>query len=239
MIVEVCTEDLAQSLAAQQWGAERIELCADLHNGGTTPSAGMVSVVSERCTAKVFVMIRPRGGDFCYSPDEIEIMERDIRTAAGCGAAGVVFGVLTESGHFCNQSNKRLMSLAKEHGLGTTFHRAIDVCLKPEDALQALIDLGFDQVLTSGGATSAEKGILQIELMVKIAAGRINIMAGAGINPGNVKRILQSGVQAVHFTARKHAQINEQAMGTRWIPDFDKLSRIAAEVSNYMHSGLK
>lgn len=239
MIIEVCTEDLAQSMAAQQWGAERIELCADLHNGGTTPSAGMIRIISERCQVKVFVMIRPRGGDFCYSPAEIEIMEADIRAAAGCGAAGVVFGALTESGLFCPDTNKRLVSVAKEYGLGTTFHRAIDVCPKPFDTLNALIDHGFDQVLTSGGANTAEEGILQIEQMVTIAAGRIKIMAGAGVKPGNVNRIMKAGVQAIHFTARKHAEINERAMGTHWIPDHDKLNSIAAEVSNYIHSGPK
>lgn len=236
MTIEVCTEDLAQSLAAQQWGAERIELCADLHNGGTTPSAGMIRIVSERCKTKVFVMIRPRGGNFCYTPEEVEIMEADIRTAASCSAAGVVFGALTESGLFCHVTNKRLLSLAKEHGLGTTFHRAIDVCPKPLDTLNALIDCGFDQVLTSGGANTAEEGIMQIEQMVTLAAGRIKIMAGAGINPGNVNRILKAGVQAIHFTARKEAEMSEMAMCANFVPDHDKLSKIAAEVSSYIHS---
>lgn len=231
MIIEVCTEDLAQSLMAEQSGAHRIELCADLHNGGTTPSFGMIRTVSFVCSIPVFAMIRPRGGNFVYTESEMDIMRADISAAAAAGARGVVFGALTSEGDFHVEHNTELLRTARIHNLQVTFHRAIDVCNNPLAVVELLAELGFDHVLTSGGKASAEQGVTLIEQMVKVAGNRIQLMAGAGIHPDNVLEICKTGVAAIHFTARKRLEEkSEPDMGERWEPDGGKVKRIVEKL---------
>ncbi len=232
MFLEICAEDLAQSLAAQACGAHRVELCADLHNGGTTPSYGMLEQVSETCNIPVFAMIRPRGGDFCYSAAELRLMLSDIRAAARAHAAGVVFGVLNNDATLNKEHNIMLLNEAHSHGLAATFHRAIDVCRDPLHALETLMELGFENVLTSGQEVSAEKGLALIAAMTQLAGDNLTVMAGSGVNPSNAKRFKEAGVKALHATARKEMQSSLHLhMGTQWQPDEEKIGGILEAIS--------
>jgi copper homeostasis protein len=197
VLVEACVDTLESALAAQAGGADRIELCDNLVEGGTTPSAGMIALCCERLSIPVFVIIRPRGGDFRYSPDELDIMLRDIRLAAELGVAGVVFGALLPDGSLDVDSTRTLVEAARP--MSVTFHRAFDACRNAEEALESLIELGVDRVLTSGRATTAERGIGCLEALVRQASGRIGILAGGGVNESNVSRVVaESGVGEVH-----------------------------------------
>ena len=234
MTIEVCTEDLAQSLSAERAGANRLELCADLQNGGTTPSFGMIRTVSSRCNIPVFVMIRPRGGNFSYTENEMAVMLADISAAAAAGAKGVVFGALHPDGGFHVQHNMELLRIARLHQLQVTFHRAIDVCRDPLAVLELLAELGFNHVLTSGGKAKAEDGLETIADMVRIADGRIQVMAGSGVNSENALQIKNTGVQALHFTARKpQPQTTALDMGTQWLPDEEKVEKVIETLNAY------
>lgn len=234
MTIEICVEDLAQSLAAERAGAHRLELCADLHNGGTTPSFGMIRTVSTRCSIPVFVMIRPRGGNFAYTESEMAVMLADISAAAAAGARGVVFGALHPDGSFHVEHNVELLRIARLHQLQVTFHRAIDVCRDPLAVLELLAELGFDNVLTSGGKPKAEECLEIIASMVRISAGRIKVMAGSGVNPENAERIKNTRVHALHFTARKpQPRTTVLDMGMQWLPDEEKVEKVINTLRTY------
>jgi len=197
VLIEACVDTLESALAAQAGGANRVELGDNLVEGGTTPSAGMIALCCERLNIPVFVMIRPRGGDFHYSADELDVMLHDIRLAAELGAAGVVFGALMPDGSVDVECTRTLTEAARP--MSVTFHRAFDACRNAEEALESLIALGIDRVLTSGLATSAEQGIGCLHSLVSQASGRIRILAGGGISESNVLRIAaESGVREVH-----------------------------------------
>lgn len=198
--VEVCVDSLASALAARDGGADRVELCDNLLEGGTTPSAAMVEICAERLDIPVFVIIRPRGGDFLYSPDELEVMRRDIVHARRLGAAGVVLGILTAAGTVDVPRTRALIDVARP--LSVTFHRAFDAARDADAALDALLETGADRVLTSGGAATAEEGIGTIGKLVARAGGRLAVMAGGGVREDNVERIVrETGVSEVHFRA--------------------------------------
>lgn len=199
---EVAVDSLESALIAQDCGANRVELCADLGIGGITPSLGAVEVAVERLQIPVHVMIRPRRGDFLYTDAEFETMARDIELAKSAGAQGVVFGMLMADGGVDLARTGELARLARP--LSVTFHRAFDMCWDPLAALAALMDLGVDTLLTSGQARSAEAGVALIADLVARAAGRIVIMPGAGINAGNIARIAAAtGARTFHFSARE------------------------------------
>ncbi len=232
MDFEVCIDSVEGAIAASNAGAKRVELCAALSEGGLTPSLAMIEACVTNSSAEVFVMIRPSAGGFNYTENELELMERDIRAASSVGAHGVVFGVLNGLNEVDIKANLFLMETALELDLGTTFHRAIDLCPDPIVAIDSLIHLGFDRVLTSGGAANTETGLKTIEKMVAAANGQIEIMAGSGIHAGNVLSIVQSGIDAVHFTAKK--QMDEALsldMGPKYIVDTNKISTIAEIIS--------
>ena len=195
------SDSLESALIAQDCGVDRVEFCADLGSGGITPSAGLIELAVERLRLPLHVMIRPRRGDFLYSEIEFEIMQRDIDLAKESGAAGVVFGVLQADGGVDAARTGALMARARP--LHVTFHRAFDMSRDPRAALSALLDLGVDTLLTSGQAATAEAGIPLIAELVARAAGRIEVMPGAGINPGNIGRIAEgTGARTFHFSAR-------------------------------------
>ncbi len=232
MDFEVCIDSVEGAVTASKIGAKRVELCAALSEGGLTPSLAMIEASVNISSAEVFVMIRPSAGGFNYTENELELMERDIRAASSVGAHGVVFGVLNALNEVDIKANLFLMETALELNLGTTFHRAIDLSPDPVASIEGLIHLGFDRILTSGGAANAETGLKTIEKMVATAKGQIEIMAGAGIHAGNVLTITQSGVGAVHFTAKK--QVNEGLlldMGPKYAVDDEKISAIAEMIS--------
>ncbi len=205
--LEVCANSVESALAAQHGGAGRIELCDNLIEGGTTPSSGAMQTAREKLQIQVFPIIRPRGGDFCYSQIEFDIMQRDIQTAKDCGCDGVVFGILTPDGQIDMPRNRKLVELA--HPMQTTFHRAFDMTSDPLKALDDLIELGLDRILTSGQRNQAIDGIELIARLVQCSAGRIRIMPGSGVNEDNIVEIIQkTGVRECHASCRK--TINSQ-----------------------------
>lgn len=224
MIFEVCIDSVEGALAAQQGGAQRVELCDNLVEGGTTPSLGMVELTCKSASLDVNVMIRPRGGDFVYSDLELEVMKLDILAAKKCGAKGVVFGLLTPDGSIDKPRTRQLIDLARP--MTVTFHRAFDLCADPGQALDDLIDLGVNRLLTSGQKAGAVEGAGCIKALVEQAKGRIIIMAGGNINDKNLSLIAsQTGVSEVHFAARlpvaspMQFKISNVFMGKAYQPD--------------------
>jgi copper homeostasis protein len=202
MIFEICIDSVEGALAAQAAGAQRVELCDNLVEGGTTPSLGMIQVACHKAAIAVNVIIRPRGGDFVYSGLEYEVMQADIQAAKAAGANGVVIGLLLPDGTVDVERTRRLVELARP--MSVTFHRAFDLSRDPAEALEALCSLGIDRLLTSGQKADAQEGRECIARMVQQAGERIIVMAGGGITAGNVAGIISAtGVREVHFAARK------------------------------------
>lgn len=201
--VEVCIDNIESLHKAIAGGATRIELCSSLELGGLTPSAGLMQSAGRISSVPVYAMIRPREGDFFYHEDEIAIMVQDIHAAHQANLQGVVLGLLTPAGSIDVKRSKPLIELAHSLGLGVTFHRAFDHCANPEHALEEIIKLGCERVLTSGLARSAYLGIERLTQLVKQSAGRISIMAGAGVNAQNVAEIaVATGVHELHLSAK-------------------------------------
>jgi len=211
---EVCVDGVDGALAAQEAGADRVELCCALSEGGLTPSAGTVETLRAASTIDVHVLIRPRGGDFSYDRYEVRAMLSDIETAMRLGAHGVVIGALTEDGDVDVPLCRRLVSAAD--GLSVTFHRAFDLTRRPLDALEAVIDLGADRLLTSGQERSALDGAPLIADLVRIAADRVIVMPGGGVTAANVGRLLDlTGAREIHFSARTVAASPARHRNTR------------------------
>ncbi len=187
MLLEACVDSVESAAASVAAGAHRVELCANLVEGGTTPSLGAIQRAVEDVGADVMVMIRPRGGDFVYGRRELAVMERDIEAVHAAEATGVVFGCLTPEGEVDRAATRALIEEARP--LSVTFHRAFDVCRDPYEALESLIDLGVDRILTSGQKPSAPEGLDLITALVEKAAGRIVVMPGVGIDSGNILRV--------------------------------------------------
>jgi len=205
-IVEAAVETIEEALAAKRAGADRIELCANLGVGGTTPSAGLIASVVQQVGHPVFVMIRPRGGDFVYAADEIDAMIEDIDRARPLGIAGIVTGALRSDGSLDVESMRRLMSPAA--GLPVTFHRAFDVVANRTEALEQVIDLGASRVLTSGGAATALDGVVAIAMLVDQAGERVSIMAGGKIREQNARDVIaRTGVREVHARLENEASM--------------------------------
>lgn len=198
-ILEVCSSDIDSAIAAQKGGASRIELCSALSEGGITPSAGLAA---EACTLglTVHALIRPRGGDFLYSPAEVRTMVADIKMLTQLGVDGVVIGCLTADGDIDIAACRTLVDAAQ--GVNVTFHRAFDRCRNPQEALEQIISLGCNRLLTSGQEATAVDGIPLLTQLVKQADGRIIIMPGCGVNAGNAAQILQAtGAKEIHASA--------------------------------------
>jgi copper homeostasis protein len=197
---EVCVESAEGAVAAQAGGAHRVELCSDLLEGGLTPSHGTLAVARARLQIGIMAMVRPRGGDFCYSAVEFDVMKEDLLAARRLGANGVVFGVLTPDGTVDRDRTAELIALARP--LPVTFHRAFDVTRDPFEALETLIALGVDRVLTSGQEPSVLEGLDLIAELVRRAAGRIVVMPGGGITERTMGRIAAaSGASELHFAS--------------------------------------
>lgn len=206
--LEVCCGDLQSVRAAIEGGAHRVELCEALELDGLTPSEAMMESAIGM-GIPVQVLIRVREGDFVYSKDEICKMRNDIRLARKHGAAGVVIGALMPDGSIDEEAIRCMMDEAE--GLSVTFHRAFDVCRKPEEALEKIISLGCHRLLTSGQATTAEQGIPMLKKLVEQADGRIIIMPGAGVNPQNASRILEeTGALEIHGSLRRNGHTSAE-----------------------------
>ena len=200
--LEVLVESVESGIAAMAGGADRLEVCQNLFEGGTTPSAGLVTALREAVDLPIQVMIRPRGGDFCYSTREFEVMRHDLRILKELGSAGVVLGLLLPDGTVDRDRTAELIALARP--LSVTFHRAIDMTRDVFEALETLVDLGVDRVLTSGGEATVIEGAEVIAEMVKRAGERIVVMPGGGIRERNVERVLRlTGAREIHVSGTK------------------------------------
>jgi copper homeostasis protein len=202
MRVEICVDSASGAFAAERGGADRVELCDNLLEGGTTPSAGCIKVARRGLKIGLQVIVRPRGGDFLYSAAELDVMREDIRVAKDLGADGVVLGCLTAGGDIDRTRTEELIALARP--LNVTFHRAFDMCHDPQKALEELIALGTDRVLTSGQEASCPEGTELIAALQKQARGRIIVMPGGGLTLRNIEKIVAfTGVAEVHLSARR------------------------------------
>ena len=197
ILVEAAVESLPEAVAAEEAGAGRIELCADLTQDGLTPAPALVASVTARLGVPVFVMVRPRGGGFIYADDEFDVMLRDVRGAGRSGLAGVVTGVLSPDGSVDAPRTRALVEAAAP--LPVTFHRAFDRVADKVSALEALIDAGVARVLTSGGAPTALEGAETIAALVRQARDRMVVLAGGGVRAHNVRDLIAlTGVGEVH-----------------------------------------
>ncbi|MFI5280196.1 MAG: copper homeostasis protein CutC [Gemmatimonadales bacterium] len=201
IMVEICCENLVDAMAAQAARADRLELAQALELGGLTPSPGLALVVGARVPIPFVAMVRPRGGDFVYQDAEVSVMERDAGLLLEAGAAGIVFGCLTSEGRLDERACARLIAAADDADV--VFHRAFDRLKDPFDALETLIDLGVNRVLTSGGARTALEGADRIRMLVERAAGRIEILPGGGIREENVEQLVRrTHCTQVHLSRR-------------------------------------
>jgi copper homeostasis protein len=200
MIFEICVDSVAGVRAAKAAGADRVELCADLLEGGVTPSRGMIRQARTITGIGLNVMIRPRGGDFLFDDDEFAAMRSDVETAKHEGADGAVIGLLTSAGEVDVARTRELIALARP--LSITFHRAFDMTPEPFRALETLIELGVDRVLTSGQEASVLEGLPLIIELIERAADRVVVMPGGGITERNVDRIVSAArPHEIHFAA--------------------------------------
>jgi copper homeostasis protein len=200
MIWEICVDSVAGVRAAKAAGADRVELCADLLEGGITPSRGMIRQARTIACIGLNVMIRPRGSDFLFDDDEFAAMQSDIETAKAEGADGVVIGLLTAAGEVDAARTRELTALARP--LSVTFHRAFDMTPEPFRALEILVSLGVDRVLTSGQEASVIEGLPLIVELIKRAENRVVVMPGGGITSHNVSRIVAAASpRELHFAA--------------------------------------
>jgi copper homeostasis protein len=207
--LELCLESVDSVIAADRGGAQRVELCANLLEGGTTPSAGAIRAARAHATLGINVMIRPRGGDFLYTDAEFESMQHDIQAAKELGADGIVIGLLRADGTVDVERTRQLVELA--HPLPVTFHRAIDVSRDLLQALEDVISTGAARVLTSGGQPSIVKGAAMVAKMVEAAKDRIIVMPGCGVRPENVLSIIETtGASEVHIALEEEQQSGMQ-----------------------------
>ena len=200
-MLEICVDSVEAAIRAQKVGAGRIELCSSLLEGGLTPPLSLVQMVCESVEIPVHVMIRPRGGDFLYSDAEFHQMKLDIKYFSEMKIKGFVFGILFSDGTIDSERCRELLGMCNP--LHVTFHRAFDMTSDPFLALEEIIALGADTILTSGHRQIAEDGFELIQELVKRSGSRISIMAGGGVNASNVQLLHEAGVKAFHFTARK------------------------------------
>ncbi|MDX5626611.1 MULTISPECIES: copper homeostasis protein CutC [unclassified Brenneria] len=196
--LEVSCYSIECALTAEQAGADRVELCSGLRDGGVTPAYGILRSAREKIDIPVHPMVRPRGGDFCYSETEFAAMKYDIEQIRAMGFPGVVLGMLDAEGHIDLPRMREIMALSQ--GLEVTFHRAFDMCLNPHVALQQLTDLGVSRILTSGQQQTAESGLALLRELTRASRGPI-IMAGSGVRLTNLHKFQQSGIQELQSSA--------------------------------------
>lgn len=203
-LLEICVDSLESALAAQQGGADRLELCANLIIGGTSPSLALVQQVLDRVKIPVNVLLRPRFGDFCFTESEQQATLWEIAQCRALGANGVVVGALLPDGALDKEFLARCIREAQ--GMHCTLHRAFDLCRDPFEGLEDAVEMGFDTILTSGQQASAEQGAPLLERLIRQADGRIHILAGSGVKPQNMARLAAVGVRQFHFSAKKAAE---------------------------------
>ncbi len=195
--VEICVEGFESARAAQEGGADRVELCDDLSVGGVTPDAGSIATACRTLTIPVHVLIRPRGGNFVYSDAELATIRREVAEARSLGASGVVLGLLNPDGSIDRERTARLVEAARP--LAITFHKAFDACRDPHEALEVLAGLGIERILTSGQRPTAIEGLPLLADLARASGGRIRIMAGGSIREDDIPRLLAAGLNEIHI----------------------------------------
>jgi copper homeostasis protein len=236
MLAEICVDSVAGVRAARAAGAARVELCADLLEGGITPSRGMIRAARMVAGIGLHVIIRPRGGDFVVDDDEMAVMAADIDVAKAEGADGVVFGLLTADGVIDTERTRRLIDRARP--LAVTFHRAFDMTVDPHAALETLVELGVERVLTSGQEETVLEGLPLLRTLMSQAGERIIVMPGGGITERNVGRIVaELSPREIHFAAMETLASPMLARrghvfmgGTLRPPEYDRLTTTAEAV---------
>jgi copper homeostasis protein len=230
--LEICIDSIESAINAQAAGADRVELCDNLPEGGTTPSLGLIATARDNLTIGLNVMIRPRGGDFLYSDAEFDIMIRDVDICGETGADGIVIGILNRDGSVDIERTQRLVELA--HPMKVTFHRAFDLCSEPIRALEDIISTGASRVLTSGHMNSAYAGSALIKRLIEVAGDRMIIMPGGGLDETNIIEVAKiTGANEFHMTGRKIIESemqfrrNDVHMGS--ISDIPEYSRKVAD----------
>lgn len=226
MEFEACIESLEGALLAERYGADRVELCSALNEGGLTPSNGLLKQIKENCNLPVFAMIRPIAGGFVYTDEVVDLMCLEIAEMAKGGAGGVVFGVLDQESNLDLKANARLINEALKYHMTPICHRAFDFTPEPFSALDKIMDLGFKRLLTSGQKPKAIEGLDLIKALHQKAAGRIEIMAGSGVSQASMEDFSQSGIDAVHFTVGAFEENVPLGMGARLISDEEKVKEI-------------
>lgn len=201
LLLEAPVFTLEAALKAAEVGVHRLELCADFGEGGVTPSVGMLAYLKSKIRIPIFAMIRPRGGDFVYSEEEVDVMLQDIRILKNFGADGFVFGVLNKDGSIDDEKCKLLRNAAAD--LPCTFHRAFDISRDQFESMEILISLGFDRILTSGGYNNVSEGMDNLLSLLKKAKNRVTIMPGGGTKPEHVRTLANSGyLTEVHASCK-------------------------------------
>jgi copper homeostasis protein len=228
MHLEICLDCVESAIAADRGGADRVELCSALREGGITPSAGLIAAVRAAVSIGVFVLVRPRGGDFVYSGHEFEVAREDILAAKKAGADGVVVGMLTAEGRVDVERTRRLIELARP--MQATFHRAFDAAIDLDRALEEVIACGADRLLTSGGEPDAVQGTERIAKLQAAAGKRLRIMPGAGIRLSNAREIAErTGVGDIHTSLGTKVPSTAVHSGAR-----AKIGADADEFSRYL-----
>lgn len=200
--IEICVDSVGSCINAEKGGADRLELCGNMFEGGTTPSYGVLQLAREMVSKPIYAMVRPRGGDFCYNDIEFEIMKREIKLMKELKIDGIVFGILTKEGKVDKERCSKLLDLWGTNK--ATFHRAIDVSSNLNEACEDIISLGFERILTSGGEANVMSGIIKLKELVEKYNDKIIIMPGSGINERNIEYINDTiKANEYHMTANK------------------------------------
>jgi copper homeostasis protein len=205
MVLEICVDSVESAIASQAGGAQRVELCSDLNEGGITPSAGLIQAVRKHVGIEVFVMVRPRGGDSFYTSYEYDVMKADVVRMKDLKADGIVVGMLDRDGHVDVQRTRELVQLAQP--MQVTFHRAFDMSADLDESLERVIETGAHRILTSGGVQTVSQGAERVTHLIDVAKGRIRIMVGGGIRQENIRKIaIRTQATEFHCSLRMRAQ---------------------------------
>lgn len=243
MFIEICATNLQSALHAQAAAAHRIELCANLELGGTTPSAGLIRMARQSLHIPIHVLIRPRGGDFCYTQSEIEVMRQDIRYCKSLGIDGIVIGVLNADASINREQMRHLIELARP--MSICFHRAFDLLADPQRGLKELLQLGVDRLLTSGLEPTAWQGRTLIRSLVQEAGEDLVVMPGSGINEDNIMALQkETGAVEFHLSAKKRIASSFEGTHSKLsfspcdaIPDYDRFETDPERVQNILKLG--
>ena len=233
MKLEICANSYQSAINAQKAGAHRIELCSELSIGGISPSYGLIKKVAQELSIPVFVLIRPRSGNFNYSEAEFEIMKENIWLCKQVGVKGIVSGILKNDNSIDLERTRELVEISKP--MSFTFHRAFDEVTNPRETLEELINLGTDRILTSGQREKAEDGIELLSELQKLAEDKIIILAGSGINPDNARIFKDARLKEIHTSASKIInQENDSYFGqiTQTVSDIEIIKDILKAIEN-------